>query len=80
MQKYKETNKNNMLEDLKVNNSLSINIEYEEKELMENLTKNPELLEKFSNDRLEKILQYYLNENEKKRKFIMKMNYKNYSS
>ena len=42
--------------------------------------KNPELLEKFSNDRLEKILQYYLNENEKKRKFIMKMNYKNYSS
>ena len=69
-----------MLEDLKVNNSLSINIEYEEKELMENLTKNPELLEKFSNDRLEKILQYYLNENEKKRKFIMKMNYKNYSS
>ena len=48
--KNKETNKNNMLEDLKVNNSLSINIEYEEKEIMENLTKNPELLENFSND------------------------------
>ena len=42
------------------------NIDFERKEFMENLTNNPELLEKFSNDRLEKILQYYKDENAKK--------------
>lgn len=38
---------------------------------MENLTNNPELLENFSNDRLEKILQYYIDENARKTNWIM---------
>lgn len=42
----------------------------EKKEIMEKLAKHPELLENFSNDKLEKILQYYLDENEKKRKLL----------
>ena len=69
-EKKEKTNKNNILENLKVDVSLNTNIEYEKKEFMKNLTKNPELLEIFSNDRLEKILQYYLEENEKKRELL----------
>ena len=42
------------------------NTDFKRKEFMENLTDNPELLENFSNDRLEKILQYYIEENAKK--------------
>ena len=42
------------------------NEEYERKQFIENLTNNPNLLQEFSNERLEKILQYYLDENEKK--------------
>lgn len=34
------------------------------------LNNNPELLENFSNDRLEIILQYYLDENEKKKELL----------
>lgn len=37
------------------------------KKFMQNLTDNSEILEKFSNDRLEKTLQYYSDENEKKK-------------
>lgn len=49
------------------------NEEYERKQFMENLINNPILLQEFSNERLEKILQYYLEENEKKRKILKKL-------
>ena len=49
------------------------NEEYERKQFMENLINNPNLLQEFSNERLEKILQYYLDENEKKRKILKKL-------
>lgn len=73
-EKNKKRNKDNILEYLKVDISLNINNEYEKREFMDNLTRNPELLEIFSNARLEEILQYYLNENEKKRA-LLKENY-----
>lgn len=60
-----ETIKENKMEYIKVNVD-DDNIDFERKEFMEILTNNPELLEKFSNDRLEKILQYYKDENAKK--------------
>ncbi len=50
------------------------NIDYEKKKFMQNLTENPELLKEFSNDRLEKILQYYLEENKKKREILKRIN------
>ena len=40
---------------------------------MEQLKNNQELLEKFSNDRLKVILQYYLDENSKKREILKKI-------
>ena len=49
------------------------NEEYDRKQFMENLINNPNLLQEFSNERLEKILQYYLDENEKKRKILKKL-------
>ena len=71
--KKEEMNKNNMLDNLKVDIDTSIHTEYEKEAFMENLTNNPELLENFSNDRLEKILQYYLDENEKKKEILKKI-------
>lgn len=65
--------KKNIMSDLKVDVDSKVNTEYEKKSFMEKLTNNPELLENFSNDRLEKILQYYLNENEKKRQLLNKI-------
>ena len=48
--------------------------EFEKEQFMKKLTNNPNLLENFSNDRLEKILQYYLNENNKKRETLKRLN------
>lgn len=53
--------------------SNSQNQEYERKKFIENLTNNPDLLQDFSNERLEKILQYYLDENKKKRNILKKL-------
>ncbi len=61
------------LDNLKVDINMSVHTEYEKEEFMKNLTNNPELLENFSNDRLEKILQYYLDENEKKKEILKKI-------
>lgn len=61
--------KKNLSEKIKVEVNYK-NSEYEKKEFMKNLENNPELLEKFSNDRLEKILQYYIEENNKKREIL----------
>ncbi len=59
-------------EQIKVENE-NKHIDYEKKKFMQSLTENPELLKKFSNDRLEKILQYYLEENEQKREILKRM-------
>lgn len=48
------------------------NTEYEKKMFIKKLNNNPKLLENFSNDRLEIILQYYLDENEKKKELLKK--------
>ena len=48
--------------------------EYQKKKFMENLKNNQEMLENFSNERLRIILKYYLDENEKKREILRKMN------
>lgn len=60
-------------EQIKVENE-NKHIDYEKKKFMKRLTENPELLKKFSNDRLEKILQYYLEENKKKREILKRLN------
>lgn len=51
-----------------------IDSEYEKKKFMQAIEENPKLLEQFSNKRLEKILQYYLEENEKKIAILKKLN------
>lgn len=61
------------LEDLKVDIKID-HTEFQRKEFMQNLKENPELLKGFSTDRLEKILQYYLEENAKKRELLKKIN------
>lgn len=50
-----------------------MNVDNERKVFMNNLSIHPELLECFSNDRLEKILEYYRLENEKKKQKIKKL-------
>lgn len=45
----------------------------EKKQFMKNLVDHPELLENFSNDKLEKILEYYENENNEKREILNKL-------
>ena len=62
----------NFTEQIKVGDD-NKNIDYEKKKFMQNLTENPELLKEFSNDRLEKILQYYLEENRKKREILKRL-------
>lgn len=52
---------------------LKADTEIERKKFIEKLTNNPDLLEEFSNERLEKILQYYKEENNKKRELLKKL-------
>ena len=59
----------NLKSDLKTKN-----IDFEKNKLMRRLTENPEWLQEFSNDRLERILEFYLTENEKKREILKKLN------
>lgn len=65
-------NKNDFTNDLKVDIT-DISIKYEQKEFIDKLNKQPQVLKNFSNDRLEKILQYYLEENEKKIEVLNKI-------
>ena len=65
---------NNMLEELKVNVDFNYNNEYEKKQFMNNLSKNPQLLETLSNERLKKVLQWYKDENEKKKEILRRLN------
>lgn len=67
----KENCKKEIINNLKVDIDMrDVHKEHEKKAFMENLTNNPELLENFSIERLEKILQYYLEENNKKREIL----------
>ena len=62
--------KNNIKIDIE---NIEFNNEYQKQQFMEQLKNNQELLEKFSNDRLKVILQYYLDENSKKREILKKI-------
>lgn len=64
---------NNFIERIKIEKNLFRNKKSQKEDFMKNLEKNPKLLENFSNDRLKKILQYYLEENEKKREILKKL-------
>ena len=64
--------KKDFIEQVKVDENIK-DTESEKREFMKKLTDNPKLLEEFSSDRLEKILQYYLEENEKKRELLKKL-------
>lgn len=68
----RENNESNFIEEIKVD-IVEKNNDNEKRKFMDNLTKNPELLEEFSNERLEKILQYYLDENNRKREMLKKL-------
>ncbi len=65
--------KKSFLKNLKVDFDISDSKEYQKRELMKSLSKNPKLLNNFSNDKLERILKYYIEENEKKREQLEKL-------
>lgn len=70
--KQKESLKNNFLKDIKIEDGM-VDKEFEKKKIMDNLKDNLQLLEECSNEKLEKILQYYLEENENKKKLLKKL-------
>ena len=74
-EKYEENirTSDEFLKEIKLEKDIR-NTEYEKRNFMDNLKKSPELLENFSSERLEKILQYYLEENEKKKLILKKLN------
>ena len=62
-------------DDIKIETeNIEFSNEYQKQQFMEQLKNNQELLEKFSNERLKIILQYYLDENQKKREKLKKIN------
>lgn len=67
--KQNENSKNNFLKDIKIEDGM-VDKEVEKKKIMDNLKDNLQLLEECSNERLEKILRYYLKENEDKKKLL----------
>ena len=70
---YEEKNLNLIQDMYSPCENIEFNNEYQKKQFMEQLKNNQELLEKFSNDRLKVILQYYLDENNKKRERLKKI-------
>lgn len=68
----KENKKNSFLKDIKIEGVI-VDKEFEKKKIMDNLKDNLQLLEECSNEKLEKILQYYLKENEDKKKLLKKL-------
>ena len=70
--KQKESLKNNFLKDIKIEDGM-VDKEFEKKKIMDDLKDNLQLLEECSNEKLEKILQYYLKENEDKKKLLKKL-------
>lgn len=67
-QKYK----NNFSEKIKIETELK-NTKYEKEKFMEHLKDNLQFLECLSSDKLEKILQYYLEENKRKKEILKKL-------
>jgi|GEM_PF-1260291 hypothetical protein len=69
---------NKLIESLKISADSNTNetkdTEFEKKKFMKSLTDNPELLENFSTERLEKILQWYREDNERKSIYLKKLN------
>lgn len=69
---------NELMESLRIsansNNPGTKDTEFEKKKFMKNLTDDPELLENFSTERLEKILQWYREDNERKSIYLKKLN------
>ena len=70
--KQNENSNNNFLKDIKIEDGM-VDKEVEKKKIMDNLKDNLQLLEECSNERLEKILRYYLKENEDKKKLLKKL-------
>ena len=70
--KQNENSNNNFLKDIKIEDGM-VDKEVEKKKIMDNLKDNLQLLEECSNEKLEKILQYYLKENEDKKKLLKKL-------
>lgn len=75
----KKEEKNKLIESLRVestNNDTinNYNKDYEKRTFMKKLSDNPELLESFSIERLEKILQWYREENDLKSKKLKRLN------
>lgn len=68
----KENLKNNFLKDIKIEDGI-VEKELEKKKMMEDLKNNLQLLEGFSIEELKKILEYYQNENEKKKIILKKL-------
>lgn len=68
----KESIKNKFLKDIIIEDGM-VDKEFERKKIMDNLKDNLQLLEECSNEKLEKILQYYLKENEDKKKILKKL-------
>lgn len=70
---------NKLIESLKISADSNTNetkdTEFEKKKFMKSLTDNPELLENFSTERLEKILQWYREDNERKSIYLKKLNF-----
>ena len=67
-----EETKNEFVEQIKVN-VVEKNKENAIETFMKQADSKPEMLETLSNEKLEKILQYYLNENNKKRAMLKKL-------
>lgn len=66
---------NTLKENLRVDVNFSECIrDYKRKEFVQQLARNKNLLKYLSNDRLEELLQYYTEENERKRNLLKKNN------
>ena len=64
--------KENSLDSLKVNIKID-NTKFKQKEFIETISNNLQLLDNLSIDRLEKILEFVLEENEEKRKILKRL-------
>ena len=69
IKRYEKNGLQNLKVDTKINNA-----EYKQKEFIKQLENNPDILENFSLDRLEKILEYVLEDNKKKQKLLKSLN------
>ncbi len=69
---FSNNNQNDFFKDLRVDDDI-VDIQLKKKKYMENLKGNLGLLEKCSNEELEMILKYYLDEKENKRNILKRL-------